>query len=389
MPTSWSEGIMEGKAVDFLKKILQIPSVSGNEQELSRFLKGFVESHGFTLIDSSLDNVIATKGQGKPVLLMASHMDTVPTNNPYRTEEGKIFAPGAVDCKPSLAAMFWAAAHVEWKPEWGTLVLAAVVEEEISTRGMKDYFLHGPKPDYAIFGEPTNYNQICIGYKGRVLFRMQTECMSGHVACCWQYDNAIAVCMDIFGLLQKDFEVFNQSVKKPAEHYFHRITPNLVKVQGGTNPNSLPNSCEMMIDIRIPPEIDAEELKQQIIQRIIDYQSSHCEHPETQISYEFPSCFNATETPLNALVLAALKGSIYKQTKAKATLVKKTGSTFTNLIADHYQIPVATYGPGDPKLEHCNDECIEINEYLQVIEIYHQFFERLHVIHQRKQAKQR
>src|SRR6056297_1437858 len=102
-------------AIKFLKDVLMIESVSGNELELARYLKRFLEQSDYQILSSKVGNVIGIKGSGDPVLMLASHMDTVPTDNPFRVVGDKIYATGATDCKPSLASMFYAASKEEWK----------------------------------------------------------------------------------------------------------------------------------------------------------------------------------------------------------------------------------------------------------------------------------
>ena len=41
-----------------------------------------------------------------------------------------------------------------------------------------------------------------------------------------------------------------------------------------------------------------------------------------------------------------------------------------NLLGRSLDIPIVTYGPGDSKLDHTKDEQININEYLESIQVY-------------------
>ena len=59
---------------------------------------------------------------------------------------------------------------------------------------------------------------------------------------------------------------------------------------------------------------------------------------------------------------------------SQPTLIKKTGTTFINLIGIYYKIPSITYGPGDPKLEHTDDEFIDLDEFLKSIDVYSRFY---------------
>ena len=44
-------------------------------------------------------------------------------------------------------------------------------------------------------------------------------------------------------------------------------------------------------------------------------------------------------------------------------------------------IPSITYGPGDPKLEHTDNDFIELEEYYKSIEIYSKFYSKFFEIY--------
>ena len=120
---------------EFLKKSLQIPSVSGNEEEFGTFLLQYLKDIGFKAWKDSVGNIIGEVGKGKPVILLCSHMDTVIGSVPVKTEEGKLYGRGAVDAKGSLCAMVCAAARFAGKT-FPKIVVAGIVEEETTCRGI-------------------------------------------------------------------------------------------------------------------------------------------------------------------------------------------------------------------------------------------------------------
>jgi LysW-gamma-L-lysine carboxypeptidase len=73
-----------------------------------------------------------------------------------------------------------------------------------------------------------------------------------------------------------------------------------------------------------------------------------------------------TSSPLvRSLVL-----SILDIRKKRPLLLKKTGTGDMNILGNRFNIPVVTYGPGDPHSSHSENERILINDYLIGIEIY-------------------
>ena len=365
---------------EFLKDLLKIESVSGNEAEIATYLRSFLKHYNIKTLDSEVGNVVGIIGQGSPVLLLASHMDTVSTDNPYREDGDKIYATGAVDTKPSLAAMFYAAV-TGWTPENGTLIIAGIVQEENAIIGIENLF-DGLKqaditPDYAIFGEPTKQNRICLGYRGRVCVGVQAKAETGHCAAAWEYDNIIELVMKGYSQVQKIAEDYNSKVTEKGR--FYEMTPTLSVIHAGKETNTLPTSCNADVDIRIPLGVSASDLAKQIEKTFEDIVATDAKSSKTSISVTFPSCFNACSVLPTTPVVNALRWAAFKVLGKKIVMLKKTGSTFTNLIQAHYisenpNFACITYGPGDPRLEHTNNEFISVSEYLHIVDIFKMFF---------------
>ena len=128
-------------------------------------------------------------------------MDTVAGHLPLRIEEGKIYSRGAVDAKGPLAAMIIAASAAGKDPGFkGKILVASVVEEEATSRGVRHLITQGIKADYAIFGEPSGIENITIGYKGQIQLKIICKTETGHSSTPWMYDNA----------LEKAYELWEQ-----------------------------------------------------------------------------------------------------------------------------------------------------------------------------------
>src|SRR4030042_290980 len=135
---------MSEQAVRFLTNLLGIYSPSGKEEAIARFLAEEMVKLGFEVGKDGIGNVIGVVGEGEPVILLCGHMDTVAGHIPLRVEEGKIYARGAVDAKGPLAAMVMAAAQVVKDPTFtGKILVASVVEEEATSRGIKELIKGG------------------------------------------------------------------------------------------------------------------------------------------------------------------------------------------------------------------------------------------------------
>jgi len=381
---------MDEEAKQFLKDCIKLYSPSGEKAEFSEFIADFLKKSNFQVKFDEIGNLIAEKGSGKPLLLLISHLDTIPGQFPIEEKEGKIYGRGVVNCKPSLAAMVYALSKYNFRENIGKIVFAGIVQEENSLDGISKFIQSDIQPDFAIIGEPTKINQICIGYKGRLCIGYRVLSQTGHVASSWQYVNAIDVCLEIWkmvkGVCWQLTEIHCPKAQKTK--YFNRIIPNLTIISGGHLTNCVPSECEMHIDIRFPPIIESEIVLEEISNSVLNFKEVYQKQWDMQFKVQMlvSSCIEGFDSGSDELIVSALRESIFEILNEKPVIIKKTGTTLINAIAIHYGIPSITYGPGDPKLEHTNDEYIEIEEYLKSIDIYLKFFDKFAEMYQKKQA---
>jgi len=378
-------------AVDFLKKCIDFYSPSGNEADFSYFLKVYLEKHNFSVRFDKVGNLIAEKGTEKPTLLLVSHLDTIPGKLPIIEKNGKLYGRGAIDCKSSLAAIVYSISKLDFeRKNIGKIIFGGIIREEDSLDGINEFMKSNVKPDFSIFGEPTKVNQICIGYKGRLCVGFKALTETGHVASSWQYINAAEVCIEIWNIIKgvcwKLNELYCRIPNNEKIKYYNKIIPNLSIISGGHLTNCIPSECEIHVDIRFPPNVNSEIVLEEIRKGVSDFKYLY----ENQIKKEFQikenisSLIEGFEAKEENLLIGALRWAIYNTIKEKPKLIKKTGTTFINSIGIKYNIPSITYGPGDPKLEHTNNEFIDISEYLNCIQIYNKFFDKFYEIYRKK-----
>ena len=84
----------------------------------------------------SVGNMVAVRGNGEPIILLCGHMDTVPGIVPVRLEGDYLYGRGASDAKAPLVSMLLAAADIP--KQAGTIIFAAVVDEEGNATGIKN-----------------------------------------------------------------------------------------------------------------------------------------------------------------------------------------------------------------------------------------------------------
>jgi LysW-gamma-L-lysine carboxypeptidase len=70
-----------------------------------------------------------------------------------------------------------------------------------------------------------------------------------------------------------------------------------------------------------------------------------------------------------------------------ATLLRKTGTGDMNVLGAALRVPMVTYGPGDSKLDHTQDEYVDLNDYLNSISILRKGLARVLELHDRLNRK--
>lgn len=367
---------MSDYAVRLLTDLLKIYSPSRKEEAISNFLVKEMKALGFRISKDSVGNVIGEIGQGKPVILLCGHMDTIPGQLPVRVKNNKIYGAGAVDAKGPLAAMIIAAAKVAQEPTFqAKVVVASVVEEEATSRGVKNLIREGISADYAIFGEPSGAENITIGYKGNLHIQITLETYTGHSSVPWLYENAI----------EKAFELWQQieNAYPPVEKQespFHAVTACLIKLSGGKGDSKIPSKCEMHIDLRVPPQCTSAQVFKEAENVIKQYQATN---PKVSVKVAIKDSNEPFEVNKNSPLVRALSYSIRKVQNKPATLLRKTGTGDMNILGRAMNMPIVTYGPGDSHLDHTKDEHILISEYLDGIQVYKETILKLIELHEK------
>src|SRR2546423_1070263 len=91
--------------LELTRRLIEIPSVSGEEKALAEFLADYLSRAGFAIelqeAEANRPNLYARRGEAQVVL--SSHTDTVPPYVEFREDEQTIYGRGACDAKGILA----------------------------------------------------------------------------------------------------------------------------------------------------------------------------------------------------------------------------------------------------------------------------------------------
>ena len=319
---------------------------------------------GFQVGIDAIGNVIGVVGEGEPTIFLCGHMDTVPGHLPLRVDEGKLYARGAVDAKGPLAAMVMAAALAAKESTFqgkGKILIASVVEEEATSRGVRHLITQGIKAECAIFGEPSGVENVTIGYKGQIQLKVTCKTQTGHASTPWLYENALEKAYEIW------LQIKNAYPLNPQESPFNAVSACLTRIVGGKAVSVVPFESEMHVDIRIPPQFSSAQVFDQI-QKIVDAYGAA--NPKVALKATMDDSVEPFEVDKSSPLVHALSSSVRKVLNKPATLLRKTGTGDMNILGHAMNMPIVTYGPGDSHLDHTLDEHIVIEEYLASIQVY-------------------
>jgi LysW-gamma-L-lysine carboxypeptidase len=357
-------------AVDLLTRMIKIYSPSGNEEEISLFLADEMKKLGFHVHRDEVGNVIGEIGEGSPVVLLCGHMDTVEGEISVRVEDEQLYGRGSVDAKGPLAAMIVAASKFVDGGFPGKILVVGVVDEEGTGKGIQHFVEEGIQPDYAIFGEPSGLEKVVFGYKGILTVKVTVETPSGHSAAPWLFENAIEKAMDFWKQINR-LHLREEKLKSR----FYSITSCLTGIKGGNSSASfIPSYCEILVQLRIPPQLTPEQVFDEVKRKIDRYKATN---PKVTVAVEIVDVAKAFEADRRSVIVRALAWGIRKTTLNYASFSRKTGTGDMNILGNALKIPVVTYGPGDSTLDHTPNEHIYIQEYLDSIEVLKKTLKKL------------
>ena len=369
-------------AIELLRNTLDIYTPSRSESQLANYLKNICMDLGFEQANiDSVGNMVAVRGNGDPIILLCGHMDTVPGIVPVRHEGDYMYGRGASDAKAPLVSMLLAAADIP--KQAGTIVFAAVVDEEGNATGIKNLVKDASlKPHYAIFGEPSGIENITISYKGRLEIRLMCDVdNSAHASAPWLALNAIDKGFEVWNILKK---AFIEKDTKGAPTKADQVSYSLTEINGGTSHNVTPQKCRMTIDIRIPNKKTCDSVLAVFDEHISELQNNL---NGVRIRYRVEDKTEPFEANISSPLVRALVLSVLDQRKKRPLLLRKTGTGDMNILGNVLNIPVVTYGPGDPHSSHTIDERVYIPDYLAGIEVYKNALLHMVRLHKNLQTK--
>lgn len=339
--------------VDFLQRFVSIPSLSGQEEAAADFLVSSMSGLGLNAFIDEVGNAVGTRecpdkdGRITKEIMLLGHMDTVPGDIPVRIENDRLYGRGTVDAKGPLAAFTIAASRTILAAGTRLVIIGAVEEESATSKGAR-HVAARYQPDFCIIGEPSGWDGVTLGYKGRILIDYELRRLMGHTA--GREVGAAETAVAWWNELSQIIAQFNQD----WERLFEQLIPSLRQIN--TDSDGLTNSAFLKVGVRLPPEFDISAFTETATQLAGDA-SLRC------YAYE-PAYQSNRRTPL-----ARAFNRTLRQAGTKPRFKLKTGTSDMNVVGPIWNCPIAAYGPGDSNLDHTPDEHINLVEYKQAIQV--------------------
>jgi len=379
--------------VELAVKLVQTPSVSGQESAVAQLLAAAMKRHGFHDVwTDRMGNVIGRYGAGRgPRLLFDGHMDTIDvgdrgawSRDPFAgvVEDGILYGRGAADMKAALAAMIFG---VKLLAESGTqlggdLFVAFVVQEE-PCEGMAAQVLceeEGLAPDFVVLGEPTNL-AIALGQRGRIELDVTVHGRSGHAAAPQQAVNAInAAARLIFGI-----ELLQPSLLTDPVLGQGTIAVTHISSTAGSR-NAIPDRCDLVVDRRLTlGETEARAVNE--LQQISRREGLHADIATTEITVQtytgfvrrvrkyYPPWLMPEKSPLVRAAVRAVERSLGYSPRL-TTWQFSTDGAYTLGTAG---IPTIGFGPGDERHVHTVNEQVVLADVTRAARVYAQLAQEL------------
>ncbi len=230
---------------ELTKNLINIPSISGDEQAVGFFLRDHLESLGWAVelqaVSENQNNVIAYLNE-TPRVFLSTHIDVVPPHIEASEDAEKIYGRGACDAKGIIASQIFAAEKLR-EQGINDIGLLFMVEEEEGGAGAKMANNHpiAHKCEYIINGEPTD-NDLAIGSKGSLRFLIKTKGIAGHSAYPEMGESAIEKLLEILNDVLK--------IEFTDDEFYGATTNNIGTISGGLKTNIIAPNAEAGLHVR-------------------------------------------------------------------------------------------------------------------------------------------
>src|SRR5262245_14004335 len=357
-----------------LMEMVDIPSATGNELGMARYLVERMKSAGLAtelqLVDADRPNAVGhLRGSGTGTnLLFTGHMDTSysgsedyldgPGFKPKAVhKDGWIWGLGANNMKSGLAAALVAveaivkagikmAGDVSFAAVVGEIEKAPVeefqgVEYSGYGTGSKHLVTHGITADYAVLVEPTGL-RISIANMGCIWLRITVHGTVAHSALASRPGTVNAIAL--MHALQADLMEWARAYEQRHQFMGERPNVTIAAIRGGApwRLSRNPHECSLYLDVRTVPGQSIEGIKRELRGLLRSFaQRTGTPEPTLDLYVTDPPTLIDESLP----VVAALgKAQSAEMGERRQSIIRRPGADAVHFTA--YGVPCVVFGPG-------------------------------------------
>ena len=275
------EEIDEQELIELLKKLITIPSPTGDEKEISQYISSYAKDSGYSSVEVSDQWDVVARIDGKndgPRILFLTHTDHSKPADPKEDfhpgiVEGQKFGKsgrvitGKGSCAPkaTLAAMLYAGKILAKKRTElrGSVIIAAVTKDlNANHDGPRAVDENGwIDADMAVVGEPSN-NDPVIGARGISHIAITIKGVPTH------WGRPAEGCNPIWTIEQILPQIKAQVADLPSHSELGEATLAPIHIGCEASPPQTPSSCRIVLDRRTLPGEDTDHIIQEIRDRL-------------------------------------------------------------------------------------------------------------------------
>lgn len=354
---------------DTLVGLVSQYSPSGQEHGAVKWLVARMKSLGYgEAFTDDAGSAVGVMGEGPRQVVLLGHIDTVPgeiqvaltssssptgrretPSSPAPLPQGatSLFGRGTVDAKGPLACFVDAVAKVGVKDGWRFVVIGAV-EEERDSDGAR-FVVNQYKPDFAIIGEPNQWNRIALGYKGSAWADITVRRRQAHTAS--GEETAAEAAVEAWLKIKAFVNAFNTN----RQRAFDKLLLTLRGMESGLD--DFEQWAWLRVGVRLPVGVLPEDWYGRLSDFVGDAEVE-------RIGVAVP----AWECEKNTKLVRSLLSGIRSQ-GGEPRFVYKTGTADLNIVAPAWRCPAVVYGPGDSALDHTSNEHIDLEDYRKAVDV--------------------
>ena len=375
-----------------LGKMVKIPSESMKEKDVQAEVARQMKEAGFDEVRTDgLGNVIGRIGNGKTIIAIDGHVDTVGVGNRANWEfdpfsgdvkDGYVWGRGTIDQEGGIASAITAGRILKdmaFDRDITFYVVSSVMEEDCDGLCWK-YIVEEEKikPHFVISTEPTNLN-IYRGHRGRMEIGVDFRGISCHGSAPERGKNAVYMAAK-FAL---EVEKLNERLKH--DDFLGKGTVTISEFKSGS-----PSLCAVAdsVHIHLDRRLTWGETKESAVKEVEDVIKAiglklndearvevlqYEEIAYTGLKYGMEKYFPTWKIPETEHVVQTGVKSFKELFNKDPKVDKWTFSTNGVTINGYYKIPMIGFGPGNEVYAHAPNEKIPVDDLVKAAAFYAQF----------------